>query len=227
MEADGVTSAIARAIRPSKHDNRHRAVALRAYIDGIDLDSDVVEFYLYQEILPGYAWIFSTGDDVANIGLGMRLDKFRQQNISLKEWLNAFLNLPHIKHRLRNAEPVRDTAVWQLNFGSQKLQYAFDGALLVGDAAGFINPLTGGGIDNAIISGILAAQGTDDALVKEDYSYDHLRKYEKHCHDAMWSSMRRSHFIQYWLLRFPFLLDILISQNMTGSSIAHPFLTKL
>ena len=77
--ADGVTSSIMRALRPEpeQHVDKHRAVALRAYIEDIELYPHEVEFFLYDDILPGYAWIFPIGENVANIGLGMRLDRFR------------------------------------------------------------------------------------------------------------------------------------------------------
>ncbi len=78
--ADGVTSVVARGLRPKEeqHVDGHRAVALRAYIEDIEEIPQTAEFYLYEEINPGYAWIFSLGNNRANIGLGMRLDQFRQ-----------------------------------------------------------------------------------------------------------------------------------------------------
>ncbi len=197
--ADGVTSAIMRALRPEtgQHVDTHRAVALRAYIEGLELFPHEVEFFLYDEILPGYAWIFPAGDDRANIGLGMRLDIFRSQKRNLKKMLQEFLAMPAIRERLRDGYAVRDVAIWQLNFGSQEgLQHAFDGALLVGDAAGFINPLTGGGIHNAIISGLLAAQTIDAALRQGDVSREGLRVYEERCQEEIWPSMRTSFFYQ-------------------------------
>ncbi|MEZ4517752.1 MAG: FAD-dependent monooxygenase [Chloroflexota bacterium] len=59
--ADGVTSPIMRHLRPEseQHEDKHRAVALRAYVEGLDFHRPhEVEFFLYDEILPGYAWIF-------------------------------------------------------------------------------------------------------------------------------------------------------------------------
>jgi flavin-dependent dehydrogenase len=98
--ADGVTSPIARALRPesNQHVDMHRAVALRAYIEDLEEYPGEVEFYLYKDILPGYAWIFPTGPNQANIGLGMRLDHFRQRKENLKTLLQQFLDMPAIKN---------------------------------------------------------------------------------------------------------------------------------
>lgn len=228
--ADGVTSRIARQLRPEaeQHVDRHRAVALRAYIENIDEFPQEVEFYLYKKILPGYAWVFPTGKHRANIGLGMRLDHFRKHQSNLKQMLQEFLDMPAIKQRLKPGWRLHDVATWQLNFGSQKrMQHAFDGALLVGDAAGFINPLTGGGIHNSMISGELAARTIHEALQRGDTSRSALQVYESRCHEAMWDSMKRSYLIQMTLLRFPILVDVLVRRMRENSALAQTFLTKL
>lgn len=228
--ADGVTSNIMRALRSDddQHVDGHRAVALRAYIEDLEAFPHEVEFYLYNEILPGYAWIFPLGENRANIGLGMRLDEFRKRKMSLKQLLQRFLDMPEIKKRLLNGGQLHDVATWQLNFGSQKnLRHAFDGALLVGDAAGLINPLTGGGIHNAMISAELAAETIDEALRQGDVSRQNLKIYEERCHEVMWSGMRRSYFVQRWLLRFPFLVDLIVSRLDSNNALAKTFLEKL
>lgn len=228
--ADGVTSAVMRHIRPesNQHVDRHRAVALRAYIEDLELYPNEVEFYLYKDFLPGYGWIFPAGDSLANIGLGMRLDRFRALKKNLKKMLRDFLEVPAIKARLKNGGVVRDVAIWQLNFGSQRhLQHVFDGALLVGDAAGFINPLTGGGIHNALVSAEIAAETIDEAFQKGDFSRNSLMIYEKRCHDVMWEGMRYSYFLQRWLLRLPFLVDFLVDRLDQNSGLAKTFLSKL
>ncbi len=229
--ADGVTSVITRKLRPKKkqHQAKHRAIALRAYIHDLEIHPGQVEFFLYEEILPGYAWIFPTADDdQANIGLGMRLDIFRNMHGDLKVLLQRFLDLPQVKKRLKRGGEVDKIRTWQLNFGSQKhLQHTFDGALLIGDAAGFINPITGGGIHNALISAELAAQTISEALSIGDVSRSQLKIYEKRANDVMWTSMRRSYFMQRWLLRFPTLIEFLIVRAQENSGIVQTFLDKL
>ncbi len=228
--ADGVTSTIMRTLRPEakQHEDKHRAVALRAYIKGLDLYPNRVEFFLYNDILPGYAWIFPISDDEANIGLGMRLDRFRNLKKNLKKMLQQFLEMPAIRERAKNGTDIRDIASWQLSFGSQKnLQHAFDGALLVGDAAGFINPLTGGGIHNALISGILAADTITEALRSGDTSREGLKIYEQRCHKEMWSEMRKAYFYQLILLNYPGVVDNLIKYLGRHGGVAQTFISKL
>ena len=228
--ADGVTSTIMRALRPpeGQHVDKHRAVALRAYIKGIELYPHEVEFFLYDDILPGYAWVFPTGENEANIGLGMRLDRFRDLKKNLKKMLEEFLAMPAIRERTTKGVDLRDVAIWQLSFGSQKkLQHAYDGALLVGDAAGFINPLTGGGIENALISGKLAAETIDQALRTGDISREGLKIYEQQCDEEMWDGMRKSFLYQRILLNYPGFVDFLIRYLGQHGGVAKTFLSKL
>jgi geranylgeranyl reductase family protein len=228
--ADGVTSTIMRHLRPEpeQHVDLHRAVALRAYVENMELYPHEVEFFLYDDILPGYAWIFPIGDNAANVGLGMRLDRFRALKKNLKKMLNDFLAMPLIRDRLKNGAQPRDVAIWQLNFGSQKnLQHAYDGALLVGDAAGFINPLTGGGILNALLSGMLAADTIHDALAAGDVSRARLQVYERRCAEEMWSEMRKSFLYQRVLLNYPGFVDFLIRFLGQHGGVAKTFLSKL
>ena len=228
--ADGVTSTIMRHLRPpaNQHVDKHRAVALRAYVEGFEIFPHEVEFYLYDEILPGYAWIFPTAAHTANVGLGVRLDVFRTHKKNLKKMFAEFMAMPTIRERVRPGNRVRDVAVWQLNFGSQKrLQHAYDGALLVGDAAGFINPLTGGGIENALISGCLAADTISKALHTRDTSREVLHEYEQRCNEEMGSGMRKSFFYQRVLLNYPTVVDFLIRYMGQHGGVAKTFLSKL
>ena len=158
----------------------------------------------------------------------MRLDYFRRGKRRLEDLLQEFMAMPEIKGRFKRGGALRDKATWQLNFGSQrKLHHVFDGALLVGDAAGFINPLTGGGIHNALISAELAAETVGAALKQGDTSRQGMELYEKMCHDAMWGGMKRSYRLQKWLMNFPFLIDFLIKRLDQNSVLAQTFLTKL
>lgn len=227
IAADGATSAIARAILPQKFRDKHRAVALRAYIDDLVALPNQVEFYLYKDLLPGYGWVFPHGSHTANIGVGMRLDRFRQCGRSLEDMLQVLVESPAIKQRQLHGGQLRDLAAWSMNLGSQWIQRAYDGALLVGDAGGFVNPLTGGGIRNAFLSGRLAAQVASAALAKGDVSRRTLQEYDQLCHTAFRNDMRRSYLIQLLMLRMPVLLDWLIQRMSADSQFAQIFANNL
>ncbi len=225
--ADGVTSVVARVLRPDKHEDGHRAIALRCYTEDLEVRPHQVEFYLYNDILPGYAWIFPFSEGQTNLGLGMRLDKYRDADKSLEEMVDIFLEMPSIKQRLARGGELKDIAKWQLNFGSRSMQRAYDGSILVGDAAGLINPLTGGGIHNGLQSALLAGEIVHDALERDDLSLNTLQAYDVRLEEKMRSSMRRSYWIQRTLIRMPLWVDLLIRWGGSNSEVAKIFIDKL
>ena len=227
--ADGVSSNLARALRRGiRHTRSHRAIALRAYAENIELYPQEVEFYIYDSILPGYAWIFPLAENRANIGLGMRLDHFHSEPRNLKKMLDLFLSLPLIKPRLKPGFKLENIASWPLNFGSQKgLQYAFSGALLVGDAGGFVSPLTGGGISRSLLSGQLAAEVVHQALLKDDPSLNTLVLYEKFCREELLKSLRKKYYLTNTLFRFPGLVDFFVHHFNDKNPLARAFTGKL
>jgi len=227
VAADGVTSVVARALRDDKQEDDHRAVALRTYITDIEEKPHEVEFYLYHEILPGYAWIFPYGEGKANLGLGMRLDKFREIGISLEDMVDIFLEMPEIKKRIKRGGEMNETSIWQLNFGSQPIKKAYHGALLVGDAAGLINPLTGGGIHNGLQSALIASDVIHAALKKKDTSLKQLAVFDGLIDQKMKANMRKSYFIQRSLMRVPLWVDLIVRWGGSNSEVAKIFIDKL
>jgi geranylgeranyl reductase family protein len=228
IAADGVSSVMSRALREDKHPPDHSAVAVRAYIEGLEIMPHEVEFYLYKSVLPGYAWIFPTKVDEANVGLGMRTDKFKETNSDLNRMMDEFLELPTIKPRLKPGWKMTGLKRWPLKFGSmKKVKRAYNNALLIGDAGAFINPLTGGGIHNSMITARIAAEVTTEALDSGDLSAQFLQQYETRCEEELWISMKRAHLMQRWLMNLPITIDVLIKLAGSNSGFANMFLSKL
>jgi menaquinone-9 beta-reductase len=75
---------------------------------------------------------------------------------------------PHLYERFRAARPLpHSTAYAPLAYRVPRITY--DGLLLVGDVAGYLDPGTGQGIEFALRSARLAAAVIDDALAAHDY----------------------------------------------------------
>lgn len=224
LGADGATSAIARALSPKiKQEDTARIVAVRAYIEDLEILPHTVEFYWYKDILPGYAWIFPLNGNRANIGIGMRVDRFREKKQSLESLLADFLNRPPVKARLANGGRLQNIKSWPLNLASAKnIQRVYHGALLIGDAASLIDPFSGEGIHNALISASIAAGVVHRALEKGDVSPAALNAYERECRKTFGGIVRRSHILQLCMTHAPFLMDGFIRLVQ-----ANPRLTEL
>ncbi|PKL67326.1 MAG: digeranylgeranylglycerophospholipid reductase [Methanobacteriales archaeon HGW-Methanobacteriales-1] len=134
---------------------------------GLDVDPEMMKFYFGQKIAPGgYAWIFPKGDNRANVGLGIRSSQGTAYH-----YLQKFAENLGGKKVEFNVGAVPIGGPIQKTYGN--------GLIVVGDAAGQVDPVTGGGIhvsaECAKIAGIVAAE----AVQKEDYTEKSLKNYEK------------------------------------------------
>ena len=145
----------------------------------IDIDSGMNVFYLGREVAPeGYVWIFSKGDRTANVGIGIS-GKVCKDGKRPKDYLDAFI-----------AEHLPNGKIIELIVGGvsacRPLECTVaDGLIIVGDAARVSDPLTGGGIINAMYTGKLAGEVAAECIAAGDCSKSALMKY-----DAEWRSSR-------------------------------------
>ncbi|MBV8263338.1 MAG: geranylgeranyl reductase family protein [Candidatus Eremiobacteraeota bacterium] len=179
--ADGAHSAVARALRVGENGKRHRGFAIRGYYDDVEGLKDDLEIYYYDKrILPGYGWIFPAGVRRANVGIGIYTGELDRSPRKLRQILDDFIaSGPSVAQRMRNARPVGRPIGWPLPVSTAHRRTVFDGAMLCGDAASLIDPLTGEGIYTALVSGRSAARAALRALASGETSADALRGHER------------------------------------------------
>ncbi|MBN2358627.1 MAG: geranylgeranyl reductase family protein [Deltaproteobacteria bacterium] len=178
--ADGVHSAIARGLGQHNRDRAHTAFALRAYYRDLRrVDRDA--FFVYdRRFMPAYFWIFPLPDGRANVGIGQFNRYLVDGSPSLKQLFERFVRENALVAELLSGGTVEGRLRgWPLRLGTGSGSGVADGALLVGDANGFIDPLTGEGIHFALRSGQLAAETAIAALARGDLSAAGLRDYER------------------------------------------------
>jgi geranylgeranyl reductase family protein len=207
--ADGATSAIARALLPDKPPETHRAVAIRAYLDDFDALPGTVEFHFGSRFAPGYAWVFPLGERAANVGVIVRTDRFKRRGVAIEALLREFVVGADLCGRGARFESLRGIATWQLPLAAPvHAPRAFDGAVLAGDAARLVDALTGEGIHNAVVSGKLAGEAADRALVSGDASQATLSAdYEDRLEAEIGRLARRSYRCQKYITAFPPVLE--------------------
>jgi len=183
--ADGYRSTVARRLGLYAHDPRHWAVATRAYYRGVKGVSSAIEIHFVRAILPGYFWIFPLEDGLVNAGLGMLYRELKKRRINLKRAHVAATEADFFRDRFQDAEILDDIAGWNLPLGSRKRQVHGDGFLLLGDAAGLVNPFSGEGIGNAMHSGKIAAEVLAEVCRGTDYSASTLQAYA----ERLWATL--------------------------------------
>jgi digeranylgeranylglycerophospholipid reductase len=174
IAADGPESRVARWMglrTATKAKNMESGIQFE--MCGVEFDREnVIEFYFGSVAPGGYAWIFPKGDDIANVGLAVispDTDKIAY------EYLKDFVaTCPATK----NAQAVELNVGGDPVGGMPKKIYS-DNLLVCGDAAGQVNPLTGGGIISGMTGGMHAGKVASEAIADNDYSAKRLKQYDK------------------------------------------------
>ena len=156
--ADGALSTVARLAGMLDPAAALWGFAVRAYVPGeVPLPLLVLLESAPWRIYPGYGWLFPGADGQANVGIGIGMGGTRH-SAPLRADLDRFTALLRSRGDLPPAaEPGPVIGGW-LRMGGTGTPPAAGNVLLVGDAAGLINPLQGEGIAPAMISARLAAE---------------------------------------------------------------------
>ena len=162
--ADGFDSVVARRLGHYRHDSSRWFVATRGYYRGLEVEPNTVEARFFGDTLPGFLWVFPTGDGVANVGLGLVHRDLKRKGVRLRDVHEAVLSSPRLRDRFRRAERIGEVHGWNLPTPDTRRVIAGDGFLLVGDAAGLVDPFSGEGIGNALVSAKVAASVIADGV---------------------------------------------------------------
>jgi len=171
--ADGVETMVGRwAGLDTRVPSRDMESCAQYVLEDIDFNPNAIYLQFSEAIAPGgYAWIFPKGERVANVGLGMVALKSDGRNA--RQYLDAW-----VARRFPNGARTGYTVGGVIVHTTIKKTYA-DGVLIAGDAAHMINPLSGGGINNAMKAGRLAGCTAAAAIREGDTSDRRLAKYHQ------------------------------------------------
>jgi flavin-dependent dehydrogenase len=154
--ADGAYSPIRKALTAGKADQKakkHLSLAMRAYAESEDFRpggtfGPRLLFEFSRDLLPNYAWLFPLGDGRVNLGVGGPLEVLQSRGDDLKVLMAMFAD--KLRSRGIRLGELHDQRAHHLPHigGLPKLTYPR--AVLLGDAASMINPVSGEGIAYAV-----------------------------------------------------------------------------
>ncbi|MEM0351087.1 MAG: NAD(P)/FAD-dependent oxidoreductase [Archaeoglobaceae archaeon] len=210
--ADGVESRVGRMAGIIKTLKKSEIESCAQYLmSNLDIDENYTYFYLGNELAPGgYAWIFPKGNGCANVGIGVLPSKAKA---NAKYYLDKFIEKFEINGKVVElvcgAVPV---------YGEIETAVS-DNIMLAGDAAYHSDPITGGGIANALSAGYHAGIVASEAVKKGDFSANFLRRY-----DELWKSdfgwkLRRNKKLQEFFLKLDDAALNSLARSIAGKNI--------
>jgi len=199
--ASGAQGAAAKMLGAVRDPNETFGLAIRAYVPSPRHAERHLEACLslrdeHGTPVPGYGWMFPAGDGTVNIGVGALSTMKGFKKLNLNTLLDQYRSL--VKESWSLGEYIDKPRAWRLPMSCVRRHGP--GWVAIGDAAGFVNPMNGEGIDYALESGMLAVECFVHNPATASSEYDRLVGER---FDAFLRTGRRFSFIigHPWLLR--------------------------
>ncbi len=168
--ADGSLSRFGRALGAARNKSYPQGIAIRGYFESPISADPWIESCLDVhdrdgQSMPGYGWIFPLGDGTINVGIGLlsTFKGYKDVNTThlMTEWAATAPERWGIDPDAMLAPPTGG----RLPMAGSVNPKVGPNWLLVGDAAGSINPFNGEGIDYAYETARMAADLIDEAIM--------------------------------------------------------------
>jgi geranylgeranyl reductase family protein len=199
--ADGAYSVVARELGMGRSIEHVAGIEAEIVVPEEELAKWESRVHIDLGCIPGgYAWVFPKRDHLS-VGVGCLASKARYLNHRHQKFLNSLgIGSYTIARSSSHLIPTRTKGrlVWQ------------DKALLLGDAAGLADPLTGEGIYNAIQSAQLAAQVIENSLAHGKVK---LEDYQEAVDEKIMSELRIARTLSKFFVRFPHLAFRMLNQS--------------
>jgi flavin-dependent dehydrogenase len=193
------------------------ALAARAYFENVGGLSDSIQLRFDGVPMPGYGWVFPLPDSAANIGAGIfpaGWDRWRIRAAgTARAAFDAFVQAPALRAMLTGAVQAGPIMGYPLRMDFAAAPTYGRRVLLVGEAAGLVNPLTGEGIDYALESGKIAAEFLIQRFENGDPSSQPLVEYDR----LLRQRFQRLFVICTWI-RDLFVNPLLINPMVSGAA---------
>ncbi len=185
--ADGSNSRFGRALGSSRDRRSPIGMALRGYYTSERHDDLFIESHLDLKdlsgaVVPGYGWIFPLGDGRVNVGVGLLTVAGRWKGLNTSHLMDAFVQSAPRSWGLTPETSCGPPTGGKLPMGFAIHPSAGPNSLVIGDAAGAINPFNGEGIAYGYETGRLAAACLSTALAGEGPGA--IADYERRLHES-------------------------------------------
>lgn len=215
LVASGFGSSLTESVCPRNGAARERLIG--AQVEVATRDAAETEVYVGDDVAPGsFGWLVPTGESRGLMGI-----------MSRRKWSGCLERLLDRLVREGKVEVVESVPRrWGIPIRPLSRTYA-ERVLVLGDAAGFAKPTTGGGIYYAMLSGAIGAETAADALESNDFSAGTLRCYEDRWKDEFGGELRIGYYARMLFEsmsddRLDRLMKVFLSEDMQRELIRSP-----
>jgi flavin-dependent dehydrogenase len=216
--ADGINGITAKKLAGYQIDRKHHVASVRAYYKELtDVKESCSEIYFDRKYLPGYFWIFPVSGGVANVGFGMLSEDVVQKNINVKKSFYDFIGRSEVlQHKFKHAKQDGTLQGCGLPLGSRWMQMSGDHFILAGDAASLVDPVSGAGIGNAVLSGKLAAEQAIQCFESKNFSAAFIKTYDKKLYNMIGIELKRNGWALKYFSRIPMLINLAFTMGKSN-----------
>jgi len=169
LAADGAASRFATPAGVTRDPKKPLGIAARRYFRIDYHPGPWIESWLDLRdgdlLLPGYGWLFPVAGGRINLGAGLLNTFSNFKDVSAQHLFDAFAQMLPPEWGIGEETAEGRVLSGPLPMGLNRTPQAVPGLLLVGDAAGAVNPFNGEGIAYAIETGEIAAELVHEALI--------------------------------------------------------------
>lgn len=226
--AEGAATKFARSLGRVRDEDYPMGFAIRQYFRSPMEHSGWFEAYLDirsgPQQVPGYGWVFPVGDGTVNAGVGLLSTYGGWRSVNLHDLQNDFIAQLPPEWEVNAGTVCSKPRAGRLFMGASVWPPQGPGFVLVGDAAGMINPCNGEGIAYGYETGRIAGRHIDEAL--RDGSSPVLHGYTEELRETYGPYFRLGRrFVR--LIGHPTLMEKLVGMAMHSQTVMSFALTLL